>query len=475
MPLFLSAGCTTIEHMFDHHDSVVGLSEREALSGESHEERMADEFAYELTCQELADDWVDEDRHSIPDLSTIPPGPFLMAILDAVDRSKLNGFDLVNVLKARERMVAHLQAGLQRDMTEIAHAAPGDASSEPERLEETFDYAADEIRAALTLTRRAAEIRLDYATDLVGRLPRVLELLDGGLIDWAKARGFVDGTAHLTVEEARAVVDELADRASRLTTGQLRARIRKLAVEADPQKTLTRYEQRLEERRLWVEPTPDGTANLYLLDIPLHDAQAIRNRIRARVISTPKKQRRGRTVQQVEADIAIDLLKGHDRKSGTGKGFMDLRVPLSTLGGLDEQAGWLDGIEPVVSDIARQVADLSHDAEWRFTVTDDDGTIVHLGTTRRRPSKPLSRLVESLQPTCAGPGCRMPASQCDFDHLNPWRNLGPTSDRNGGPKCRHDHKLKDHGWAHQRRGRSDIWTTPLGHTYTYPINDDHPP
>jgi hypothetical protein len=169
------------------------------------------------------------------------------------------------------------------------------------------------------------------------------------------------------------------------------------------------------------------------------------------------------------------MLKGHDPKSHTGKGFVDLRIPLSTLGGLDEQAGWVDGIEPVVADIARQVADLSHDAEWRYTITAADGTIIHVGTTRRRPTKALSRLVQTLQATCAGPGCRIPASQCDFDHLQPWNQLGPTTDRNGGPKCRHNHQLKDHGWTHQRRTKSDIWTTPLGHTYTYPINDDHPP
>jgi hypothetical protein len=87
-------------------------------------------------------------------------------------------------------------------MVEISHVAPGDAASEPERLAEAFEYASDEIRAALTLTRRAAESRLDYASDLVARLPQVLELLDRGLIDWPRARVFVDGTAHLSVTEA---------------------------------------------------------------------------------------------------------------------------------------------------------------------------------------------------------------------------------------------------------------------------------
>jgi hypothetical protein len=434
-----------------------------------------DEVALALTVQEWNTERVEDDRQVLPDLASFPPGPFLAAILQAVDRSRLNGFDLVEVLKARERLVAHYQAGAQADMVEISHAAPGEVDCDVERLDEAFEYAADEIRAALTLTRKAAETRLDYATDLVSRLPRVLELLDAGVIDWAKARVLIDGTSHLMVEEARDVVTFLADQAARLTTGQLRARIRKLAVEADPEESVRRYETRLEERRLWVEPTPDGTANFYLLDIPLVEAQAIRNRIHRHLISMPKAQRQSRTTAQLQADIAVDLLKGHDGASATGKAYIDLRVPLSTLTGLNDQAGWIDGIEPVAADIARQVADLSHDGEWRFTVTDDNGTIVHIGTTRRRPSKPLSRLVQSLQPVCAGPGCRVPASQCDFDHFQPWEHLGPTNDRNGGPKCRHDHTLKQHGWKHHRAHLQDIWTTPLGHTYSYPINDDDPP
>jgi hypothetical protein len=456
--------------MFDYQDHGIGL-----LPGEGPESVEAeDRLAYEVTCREMADGWVEDSRHRLPDLESVTPGPFLAVVLEAVDRSKLNGFDLVKVLKARERMVGHFQAASQQDMVEISRAAHGDASSEPERLAEAFEYASDEIRAALTLTRRAADTRLDYASDMVARLPQVLGLLDHGDIDWPKARVFVDGTAHLCVTEARSVLGQLADVAPKLTTGQLRARIRKLAVEVDPEESVKRYEQKLDERRLWIEPTDDGTANLFLLDIPLVDAQVIRNRVHRRLISLPKAQRGDRTVAQLRADIAVDLLKGHDPGSGTGKGFVDLRTPLSTLAGLDDQAGWLDGIEPVVSDIARQVADLSHDAEWRFTVTDDDGTIIHIGTTSRRPTKPLSRLVQSLQPTCAGPGCRIPASQCDFDHLQPWVHLGPTSDRNGGPKCRHDHTLKQHGWKHRRVNRQDIWTSPLGHTYTYPIND-HPP
>jgi len=83
-----------------------------------------------------------------------------------VDRSRLNGFDLVRLLRARERQLSHLQAGSVGDVFEVAHAVPGSADSAPDRLSEPFEFAADELRPALNITRGAAESRLSLAFDL---------------------------------------------------------------------------------------------------------------------------------------------------------------------------------------------------------------------------------------------------------------------------------------------------------------------
>ena len=175
--------------MFGRTDSGIGLLAGETSDGFEAE----DEFAFGLTCRLLADGWVDEDQHCLPDLNRIPPGPFLAVVLEGVDRSRLNGFDLVCLLQARERLVSHCQAGSMADMVEISYAAPGGRDVEPGRLLEAFEYASDEIRAALSLTRRGGEYRLGFAVDVVERLPRVFELLDRGLIDVARARVLVDG------------------------------------------------------------------------------------------------------------------------------------------------------------------------------------------------------------------------------------------------------------------------------------------
>ena len=159
--------------MFDAKNASVELPAGEADTSSVWCDDDFDDFVYLMTADEMNTGWVDDERDVLPDLEAIPPGPFLAVLLESMDRSKLNGFDLVRLLRARERQVSHGQAGAMADTVEISYAAPGDAGSEPERLAEAFRFASDEIRAALALTRRSAEYRLAFATDLKERLPRV--------------------------------------------------------------------------------------------------------------------------------------------------------------------------------------------------------------------------------------------------------------------------------------------------------------
>ncbi|HUG31764.1 MAG TPA: DUF222 domain-containing protein [Acidimicrobiia bacterium] len=344
--------------MFDHLDSVIGL-----WPGERPEDGEGDiDFAFELTCRELADSWSDDDRHVLPDLDSIPPGAFLAVLLDSVDRSRLNGFDLVNVLRARERLVAHAQAASVADVHELAYATPGDSDSDPDRLLESFEFAADELRPALVITRRAAENRLGLAFDLRERLPRVWEMLAEGLIDLARARVICNGTAHLDEGEARGVVDRIADRAPRLTTGQLGAWIRRLCVESDPERAKQRYETARESRRVWIEQTEAGTGNVHLLDIDIADARAIGKRVNAHMISL-RRDGDTRSHDNLRADILTDLIFGPDPTEG-GRGLFDMRVSVTTLAGLDEKAAEIPGLGPVIADIARRFADQHPRAEW---------------------------------------------------------------------------------------------------------------
>jgi hypothetical protein len=92
------------------------------------------------------------------------------------------------------------------------------------------------------------------------------------------------------------------------------------------------------------------------------------------------------------------------------------------------------------------------------------------------PGVKLRHLSQVRYATCTGPGCRRPAATCDFEHNTPYQAGGRTCICNGGPKCRHDHRLKQHPrWrVDQRPDGTFRWTTPSGRQYTtestrYPV------
>ncbi|HEX3192572.1 MAG TPA: DUF222 domain-containing protein [Streptosporangiaceae bacterium] len=92
------------------------------------------------------------------------------------------------------------------------------------------------------------------------------------------------------------------------------------------------------------------------------------------------------------------------------------------------------------------------------------------------PGATLKHLIQVRHSTCTSPVCRRPAAQCDVEHNTPYDAGGRTCRCNTGPKCRHDHRLKQHPkWkVDQLPDGSFRWTTPSGRTYTteptrYPI------
>ena len=195
-------------------------------------------------------------------LNEMEPGPFLGIVLSGINIDQLCGDDRITVMCARQRMASHYVAQTFEAMASIATAYQEEDDLD---YESAADGATYELRAALQLTRRAADVELSFALDLRDRLPQVAGALSSGLIDQRRARTIVWQTTHLDDDTARAVVDRIIDDAARLTTGQLIARIRKLAISVDPNTAQRRYEQAVADRRVVIEPTGEGTANLVSL------------------------------------------------------------------------------------------------------------------------------------------------------------------------------------------------------------------
>jgi hypothetical protein len=92
------------------------------------------------------------------------------------------------------------------------------------------------------------------------------------------------------------------------------------------------------------------------------------------------------------------------------------------------------------------------------------------------PGTKLRHLTQIRHATCTAPMCQRPSTRADFEHNIPYEAGGRTCLCNGGPKCRHDHRLKqDPRWkVEQHPDGTFTWTTPAGRQYTtgpteYPI------
>jgi len=399
-------------------------------------------------------------------LDEMSPGPVMGAFLASLDVSRLSGHDQVVVLRAHQKMASYYQAAMYQDMAAV-HTTMATFDGCPQPDVEAAEMAAAEVRVTLNLTRHAADVEMQFALELHRRLPRLFDMLASGDIDVRRAKVIERSTMHLTDATAQAVVDDIAEMAGSLTTGELRARLETLCIEADPDEAKSRYESAVEDRRVVIEPTDAGTANLHAYDLPADQAAAIGHRIHALAKNLHGTDGETRTMDQLRADFLIDHLNGIAPDTASHGGNVDVTVTMETLVGLTDQPGDLAGFGPVIADVARRLAN-DPDNDLRIIVCDDTtGEPTHIVTPTRRPTAHQRRSVETRNRTCVFPGCRMPARRCDLDHTRAVAEGGKTCPCNLAPLCRHDHCIKHrYGWTYQQLpdGRWQ-WTTRLGHTY----------
>src|SRR5690554_4717840 len=400
-------------------------------------------------------------------LEAVEAGPLLAWRLSRVDRRELNGNQLVELMRARSRLVSHLQAELLADVAELAHTPPGSAGSPPERTGGVDEFVSDEVAAALTLTSRSADSLVKLALDLE-RLPQVLAALQAGRIDVPRARVLCEETALVDDTEAAAVTDQVLSEAEGLTTAQLGRRVRRLVTEIDPEAARRRLEHGQKERRIETAQNPDGTADLVGRHLPPDRAAEAWSRIKA-IARHLKQKGDQKSLDQIRADVFLALLSGETTYPTQTSGGVRLTIDLPTLMGLAEQAGDLEDWGPVVSDLARQIADSLHGSTWEVAVTDSATRLpIWVGTTRRRPTATQRRWVEATNPTCVFPGCSRPAQSCHLDHTVPVNRNGKTTIPNLGPLCARHHLRAKHkaGWKlTQPQPGTFHWTSPRSHQY----------
>ena len=431
------------------------------------------ELLWELTVEGWAGE-PDSDMAVLPPgLDSWLPSAYLAAVVSGVSPRRLSGHDRIVLLKAVQRLISHFQARGYETMSSVHEVL---VDEEGEAGEFAFRCASAEIRAALHQTARAANAELDLALDLTDpTYTPVMEALGEGWLDRRRAGLIIHRTSHLDPETAKRVVTEVMREAAEMTSGEIIARIDQLNIAAGPEEAEARYQQGVAERRVYAEKNWDGTAHYLGLNLAPERVAAAQQRIN-RIAHHLKTGDETRTMDQLRADIYLDLLTGSHQQNKTGeRAQVNITVPLDTLTAATEAPGEILGWGPVLADTARQIVAHQENGHWQVTVTDPEtGRPLAAVSTRRRPTSHQTRQVRSLRPVCAFPGCRNPATDCDLDHNIPWAQGGPTHIDKLAPLCPGDHTIRHHGWTYQINPDGTItWTSRLGHKYT--TRPWHPP
>ena len=436
------------------------------------------------------------------------PGPELASALRALDLSTLDDDALVEVIAAWDRLAswAASRQAVAVEELRVRRETRGRA-----------EFVGDEVALRLGITRRGGEAKVGDAA-LLSRVPAVWDALDRGAIDLYKARVLCEELLALPASLRFDVAAELLPLAPTLTAPQLRARIRRRAIAADPAAAARAHARERAARFVSVEPVRDGMAWLHAF-LPAPEALAVHATLSALADAQPSDD--PRPVDARRADALVDVVtrwleagvapdgRALPRRQGR-RPHLQVVVAASTLAGLDDAPAELTGYGPLTADVARELA---YGASWELKPVDSRTGEVAVGTRGARDGTPRGRPPKAGGPprdrgptrtepsgaggpprvvewqgyrppatlaadvvardrTCTFPGCRTPAARCDIDHIAPFDPTRPATDQTVGENlhalCRHHHRLKTFGgWAVERdpaTGRTR-WTAPTGHEY----------
>jgi len=352
---------------------------------------------------------------------------------------------------------------------------------------------------------------------LTDSLPRLWALFRAGDTGYAQAAAAVHALTGLTDPAAILHYDtELAIQAGEATPEAFRQTARRLADRLRAEPPELRHARAVVDRRVVVEPAPDGMAWIHAYLSAPH-AMLIKRRLdqtakniatniatniaaeqshTARSAGTTGPVRRRQTRDQIRADLFAAWLTGAGTPTAA-KVRVLLFVPLlGLLNGtgtnrpartgqagraiLTGQSSVLDGYGPI--DLV-SAAQLFTDApSFRRVGTDPfTGEILTFDRRRYRPTKAQHEYLAVKYGTCGTPGCERLAVTSDLDHLKEWaKDHGLTNENNLVPLCAPDHRLKTLTKIRYTREPDGtiIVTTPTGTTARKapknPLPDDPP-
>lgn len=424
------------------------------------------------------------------DAKTLTPEISLEGLpgLPGLDVGSLSDHEIVQTMMAARRLASRAQAMELAAVAELARRRFADDADAAIEVLAPRDYVQDEVAEALTLTATSADDLIHFATELTGRLPATFAALAAGDIDYGKARTVWHGTAEVGEELAATIEAKVLPRAHAQTTGEIRAKVRRLIKRLDPDALTRRRENAERGRSVRLIETEDGAAHLTGADLPADAASAAFGRITA-IAAGLKSDGDSRGIDQLRADVFVALLRG---TLPTTEPPADTAERSIGEPAAPRDIGW-SGVDDAVADVIAEAARaeltlLSKDlpdrhrrlgiliaqagerisesvtgvrAPWCAPGHHGAG---HHGAGYRLPAA-MRRLVEHRDRRCCFPGCRRPVRHCDADHSIPFHRGGATCPCNIAMLCRRHHTVKQtKGWRIEHIWPGVIlWIGPTGH------------
>lgn len=321
-----------------------------------------------------------------------------------------------------------------------------------------------DLAVRLSLSEQTVRAQAHLATTLMRRAPRVWALFREGEISAPNAR-VVGELVDCLPESAWGEFEEaVVDPAQRLAPARFRTVGRAARERVQPQSFAQRHARSAADRRTWVDPDLDGMSNLTLYSTAEDVARARTNieRVARHLAAQPDETR---TLAQLRADVARDLLAGVLGARGSVGVSVAVTVPVLTLLGVGHEPGILHGHGPIDAETARRLA--AHAPSFvRLLTHPVTGVVLDLDRTVYRPPADLKKWVGARDYQCDFIGCGRLAQDCDIDHLIARVDGGATSDTNLHVLCRNHHRLKHMSkWKPARAPDGTVtWTSPTGHT-----------
>lgn len=454
----------------------------------------------------------------------LPPGVELAGALEANPVKHLSTSQLADSVAEWEKIIAWATARQATAAAELTRRPEMQADNLNGRYVSLhpIPVTAGDLCCVYPWTKPQAQRIVSWAVELLERFPAIHQALAKGRIDERRARVLTDALIDHDPTVARIVEAAVLPFVHRWTVTKVTQIVNRLLAELVPETAKQRHRNARQHRKVWVEPGKDGMAWLHAY-LPAEDAQALMTALTAAAETlgaqddapdgqskqhdddgqstagephgggSPSDLGERRTLDQRRADALASwawwalstgvspcgspLASAHGRPVS-----VNVTIPLSTLIGLDEHPGELEGYGPIDADVARRLAAAG---VWQWVGTDPvGGYALDYGLTRYTPPQELVDFVILRDRECIMPGCHRSAYRCEIDHRVPYP-IGPTAACNCSALCKACHLQKHRaGWRieHLRPG-VQRWTSPSGHQHVVelpriapdPPAEHHPP